>query len=245
MYRRFSVALAIAVVALTTGRMTARQALTADDIIAKNLQAKGGLEKMRSVQTLKQTGHVTIPNVGEATLTLYSKRPSKTRQEMMVAGMTSISAYDGQTGWAVSPIQGITTPMELTGSQLEPIKAQADFDGPLVDSKAKGYTIAYVGTELVDGKNAYHLKITALNKPVQHCYIDVTTNLEMKVVADLGGATGQFETDLSDYRDVDGLKMPFSVRSVAGGNEIGRLTVDKVELNAPIDDAIFRMPKGH
>lgn len=241
MNRRSLVALVLAVVALAGARTSARQ--TVDDIIAKNLAAKGGLERMKAVQTLKQTSHVTIPGQGEMTLITYGKRPNLTRQEVVMAGRMTIGAFDGQTAWQVDPLRGITTPAVLSGPAADAIREQSDFDGPLVDYKAKGYTIELVGTENVSDRKAYHLRLTSKDRRVQHCYVDVATGLETRTVAE--SPMGSIESELSDYRDVEGLKWAFSVRTSVAGIEQGTMRVDKVELNAKFDDAIFRMPKGH
>jgi outer membrane lipoprotein-sorting protein len=240
MTRRSLVVLVLAVVALAGARTSARQSV--DDIVAKNLQAKGGLEKMRAVQTIKQTSHVNIIGLGDATITTYGKRPNMTRQEMVVAGKTSIAAFDGQSAWMVDPVRGIMTPTVIPGPSADTIKEQSDFDGPLVDYKAKGYSIELVGIEGAGDRRAYHLKLTSRDLRIQHCYVDVVTNLETRTVAET--PMGALETQLSDYRDVDGLKFAFTVRSLMAGAEQGTQHLDKVELNVKLDDALFRIPKG-
>jgi outer membrane lipoprotein-sorting protein len=246
MNRRSLSVLVLAAVALAGVQASARQNPSVDDIIAKNMQAKGGLEKMRAVQTLKQTSKMTLPGGIEGTLTMYGKRPNMTRQELTLTaiGMTVINAFDGQTAWSVNPVQGMPTPTVVTGPMGELVKEQsADmFDGPLVDYKTKGYTVALVGTETVGTRKMYHLKLTRKDLRVQHCYIDVETNLESKTTGDT--PSGLAEQEMSDYRDVDGLKMPFLVRTMLGGIEQVKIQVEKIEVNAKFDDGVFKMPKG-
>jgi outer membrane lipoprotein-sorting protein len=244
MNRRSMGALVLAVFAVAGVGAGAQQSV--DDIIAKNLQAKGGLEKMKAVQTLKQTSHVTVMTPGgsfEATLVMYGKRPNLTRQEMNMAGQMTVSAFDGQVAWQVSPMMGVTTPTQVTGPQADAIKEQSDFDGPLVDYKTKGYTIELVGTEPMGDRKAYHLKLTGKDQRVQHCYVDVETSLEAKVVSE--SPMGPIEQQLSDYRDVDGMKLPFMIRSLVAGSEQAKIQVEKVEINVKFDDGIFKMPKSH
>jgi outer membrane lipoprotein-sorting protein len=244
MNRRSMGVVVLAVFALAGVGAGAQQSV--DDIISKNLQAKGGLEKMRAVQTLKQTSHLTITTPGgafEATLVMYGKRPNMTRQEMSMAGQMTVSAFDGQVAWQVSPMMGILTPTPMVGPQADALKEQSDFDGPLVDYKTKGFTIELVGTEPVGDRKAYHLKMTGKDQRVQHCYLDVETSLEMKTVSD--SPSGPIEQQLADYRDVEGMKLPFMIRSLMGGNELAKIQVEKVEINVKFDDGIFKMPKGH
>jgi outer membrane lipoprotein-sorting protein len=244
MNRRSLSVLVLAAVALAGVQASARQNPSVDDIVAKNLQAKGGLEKIRAVQTLKQTSKMSLPGGIVGTLTMYGKRPNMTRQELTLTaiGMTVINAFDGQTAWSVNPMQGMATPTVVTGPMAELVKEQSDFDGPLVDYKTKGYTVEFVGTETLGTRKVYHLKLTRKDQRVQHCYIDVETNLETKTTGET--PTGLAEQEMSDYRDVDGLKMPFLVRTIFGGVEQVKIEVEKIEVNARFDDGVFKMPKG-
>lgn len=238
--------LAGALVALSLAFVSSPAAAqTVDEIIARNLEAKGGVERMRAVQTLRQTGRLSMPT-GEATLVVYHKRPNLTRQEVTLgaggrgAGPTKvIAAYDGKTAWMINPLAGVTAPMAVMGPQADAIREQSDFDGPLVDYRARGYRVDYVGTETVDGRRVYHLRLNDRAKRVQHLYLDVETALEAKVV--IATENGSVSQELSDYRDVEGVKVPFSIRTVANDVQQSILTIEKVEFNVKIDDAIFRL----
>lgn len=239
MKSRVCVVSVVALLCAAVGRPAAAQ--TADELIAKNLQAKGGLEKIRAVQTIKQTSRMNIQGM-EGRVTIYTKRPNMTRQEMNVGGQMIVNAYDGVTAWTINPNVGVTSPMVLGGPQADAIREQSSFDGPLVDYKKKGYTIELVGLETLNNRKVHHLKVTDKNRQVQHYYLDATTGLETKVSfqTDMGGT---FEQELSDFRDIEGIKIPFSIRTLANGVLQGQITVEKVEFNVKIDDAIFRMPK--
>lgn len=211
-----------------------------DDIVAKNLQAKGGADKVQAVQALKQTAHVTFQGM-TGTITVYGKRPNMVRQEIAVAGQTVVNAFDGTTAWSVNPLTGSSEPTVVTGPQADDIKMQSEFDSPLVNYKAKGYELQMIGTETRNGREVYHLKLTGTNKRVQNLYIDAKTNLEMEIVGD--SSMGPIENELSDYRDVNGIKMPFMMRTLSNGAVLGQIAVDTIEVNPRIDDAIFKMPK--
>jgi outer membrane lipoprotein-sorting protein len=211
-----------------------------DDIVAKNLQAKGGAERVQAVQALKQTAHVTFQGM-TGTITVYAKRPNMVRQEIAVAGQTVVNAFDGTTAWSVNPLSRSSEPMVVTGPQAEDIKMQSDFDSPLVNYKAKGYDLQMIGTETLNGREVYHLKLTGTSKRVQNLYIDAKTNLEVQIVGD--SSMGPIENELSDYRDVSGVKMPFMMRTLSNGAVLGQIAVDTFEVNPKIDDAIFKLPK--
>jgi len=239
MTRRALTALAWTVVVLAGARLAAQDV---DAIVAKNLAAKGGAAKLESVQAMKQTAHVTFQGM-TGTITIYGKRPNLVRQELSLNGQVIVNAFDGTTAWSINPFRGSPDPVAVSGAQADDIRMQSDFDSPLVNYKAKGSTLEFVGTEPVGARKAYHLKLTTREGRVQQIFIDVDTNLEMKIVGE--AQTGSIENELSDYRDVNGLKLPFSMRTMSGGAVIGQIVVDTIELNPKIDDTLFKMPKAH
>lgn len=215
-------------------------AQTADELIAKNIAAKGGLEKLKAVQSLRQTSDITIQGMA-AKLTIYSKRPNLTRQEIVLGPETIISAFDGQTPWMVNPMSGSTQATVVTGPQADMIRNDASFDGPLVDYKARGMTAELIGSEDVDGTAVHHLKVTGSDGLVKHIYLDASTSLEVKVATET--PQGLVEQRLSDYREVGGLKVPFSITVLTGGAVTAQVKVLTLDLNAEIDDALFRIPR--
>ena len=212
---------------------------TVDELVAKNLRAKGGIEKIKSVQTIRQSGRMTMQGMA-ASITITAKRPNLLRQEIVVAGKTIVNGFDGTTPWLVNPLTGSNDPIIVSGPEADAILEQADLDGPLVDSKAKGYAIEYVGLETVNGRSAQHLKLTGPTRRIQHCYLDATTGLEFRIVSE--GPAGSLEQELTDFRDVEGVKVPFGARTLASGVLLADLTFDKVELNVPVDTSMFKVP---
>ncbi len=139
MIKRASVLIAaVALSAATT--MTIAQTANVDDIVAKNIQAKGGLDRLHAINTIKQTSQFTMQG-GQASVVIYNKRPNLMRQEMTVGGQRIINAFDGTTPWIINPLAGVRTPIVVTGPQADAIREQADFDGTLIDYKAKGYRV--------------------------------------------------------------------------------------------------------
>jgi len=85
-------------------------AQTVDEIIAKNLQAKGGLQKLKAVQTARMAGTMTVGPGMEAPFVIEFKRPNQMRLDFTLQGMTGTQAYDGKTGWMLMPSAGGKTP---------------------------------------------------------------------------------------------------------------------------------------
>jgi outer membrane lipoprotein-sorting protein len=235
--------------AAPSGPLHAQNALTADELIARNFKAKGGLEKWKSIDSIKQTVHL-VSQGAPAEMTMYSKRPNLQRQELSVQGQLAVSAFDGKTAWIIHPQLG-PDPVVLSGLQAQMTKDQSDFDGPLVDYKDKGSTLELVGEEMTDGVQTYHLKLTRKNasdpgapERVEHVFLDATTFLETKVVSDsnMGGSAMTIETEFANYKTVDGVTIPFSIKTRSNGVLAVEMTVNTVEFNVKLDDAFFRMP---
>jgi len=238
MNRRTLSVVACAAAVLAGAHLTAQNV---DDLVARNVQAKGGAEKLQAVQTLKQTAHVTFQNM-TGTITVYGKRPNLVRQEIVVSGQKIVNAFDGTTAWSINPLLGSTEPKAVSGPQADDIKLQADFESPLVNYKAKGSELEFVGLETLGTRQVNHLKLTSKEHRVQHLYLDAQTNLEVKIVGET--QMGPLENELSDYREIQGLKLPFTMKTLSAGTVVGQIIVDSVELNPKIDDAIFKMPKA-
>jgi hypothetical protein len=211
-----------------------------EEIVAKNLAAKGGIEKLKSLQTMRLTGTIVARGM-EAPFTISSKRPNLARQETDMQGTPMVRAFDGTTPWMMMGDQV----REITGPEAQATRDQADFDSPLVDYQAKGNRIELIGPETVDGAKVNHLKVTTKGGQVQQYYLDAETGLERQTTVTLtqNGAEITIISLLSDYRDVDGLKIPFDIKQTVNGTPATELKIEKVEFNIPIDDAIFKIPK--
>jgi outer membrane lipoprotein-sorting protein len=220
-------------------------AQTADDIVAKNIQAQGGMVKLKAIQSMRVTGDFAIAGM-QAGFTQVYKRPMKVRLDASIQGMTLTRTYDGQSGWQVNPFGGKGAPEPMAGDDLKQMQEEAEFDGPLVDYKQKGNTIQLVGKESIDGADAYHLKVTLKSGDLRDLYIDANSFLLTKTVAKtvVQGAEVQMESKFADYREVQGVKLPFSIDQHAMDGQIPdqKITFQKVDMNIPVEDSLFTMP---
>src|SRR5881296_951758 len=220
-------------------------AQTADEIIAKYLTNVGGMDKIQAVTTLRRSGKIALGGGFEAQVVQESKRPNKVRQEFQFQGMTGVNAYDGKTGWKIEPWQGKKDPEALSEEEMKQIVEDADFDDPLVNYQQKGNKVEFVGTEQVEGTEAYKLKVTLASGDVRYYYMDtdyyVPIKIEMKRM--IRGAEQEFETSLGDYKEVAGWYLPYSVETRRKGSEdVQKITFEKIEANVPIDDRRFQKP---
>lgn len=225
----------------------AGRAETADELVAKSIQARGGLEKIKSIQSMRMTGTMRL---GEEQLptSLELKRPNKTRWEFTLEGQTAVQAYDGKTAWMTMPFAGVTDPQVMSAAETADIELQADIDGPLVDAAAKGNTIVLVGRETLDGgAEAWHLRVTRKGGDTRDFFLDAKTYLQVLTVTKrkVEGREVEIKSKIGDYRDEGGVMLPHTFEAVASGvAETQALKFDKIEINVPIDDSRFTMPKG-
>jgi photosystem II stability/assembly factor-like uncharacterized protein len=219
-----------------------------DQIIARNIAARGGEAKLRDVKSIRLTGRVTVAGDGfsiDAAWAMLQKRPGMLRTEMTFQGLTQVTAYDGREGWSMTPFGGRREPERASDDVARGLAQQADFDGALVDWRAKGHQIEYLGTEDVDGTPAYKLRVTRKDKDVAYVYIDPDSALEIRItsVRKIRGTEQISETDYGGYQQIGGLWLPFSIESGAKGRPKNfRINVERAELNVPFDDAEFKFP---
>src|SRR5207302_290171 len=157
--------------------------LTVDELIAKNVAAKGRADAVRSLKSVRLTGKLLV-NEGQIQLAYVEtkKRPGAIRDEVTLQGMTAIQAYDGAQGWKVSPFQGRKDPEKMSADDTKPLMEDAEIEGPLIDWKIKGSTVEYLGTEDVDGTQAHKLKVVRKNGDVTFVYLDPDHFLEIRTV---------------------------------------------------------------
>jgi len=221
------------------------QAQTADELIAKNLQARGGKDKIKAVQSARMTGKMVMGQGMEAPFTMEMSRPNKMRMEFTIQGMTGVQAFDGKTGWSVMPFMGKKDPEAMSADEVKQAADQADMDGMLVDYKDKGHQVEYAGKEDVEGTPAYKLKVTKKNGDVADVYLDAESYLEIKQAGKtkMRGQEIEGETTFGDFKTVDGLVFPFSMEQKAKGMPAGMtMTISKIELNPTVEGSRFAMP---
>jgi hypothetical protein len=219
---------------------------TVDQLVAKNVEAKGGAAALRDLQTLRLAGKMLVQQ-GQIQFAYLEtkKRPDEMRSEASIQGMTQIEAYDGKEGWRVSPFFGRRDPERMSADDVKALVEDAEMDGPLVDWKAKGNAVEYLGTEDVDGTPAHKLKVTRKNGDVNFVYLDPDHFLEIRVLTQRTrhGAYEEVETDLGDYEKAGGVFVPTSIEfGRKGAPDKQRIIIDKVEANVPVDETIFHFP---
>ena len=231
-------------------------AQTAAEVIDKHLTAVGGRAALGKLTSRKSTGTVSISTPGgviSGPIEISLKAPNKSRVAMQmdlsamgVADRMSIEQrFDGAAGAMLNSMQGNN---EITGNQLENMKNNI-FPTPLLNYQAAGATVDLLPKEQLAGKDVIVLRFTPKSGSAVRLYLDGQTYLIVRTVAKVSAPElGEYEqvSEPSDYRVVDGVKVPFSV---VNSNQVQtiRITLTTVQHNVAIDDAIFtvREPPRH
>ena len=220
-----------------------------DQLIAKYLEARGGLAKLQAVQTMHVTGKM-MAGPQEFPLNIEFKRPNQIRFEINIQGQSIIQVYDGKQGWSINPFAGYqggkkdAQPMDA--EETKQFEVQADMDGPLVDYAKKGHKVEYVGQESVEGSQAHMLKVTLKNGTIITMFLDADTYLNVKdsIKAKIRDTEVESEVIYSDFKEVGGIVIAHSMEIKAKGAPAGqKMIFEKVELDVPMDAARFVMPE--
>jgi outer membrane lipoprotein-sorting protein len=225
-------------------------AATVEEVVAANLEAKGGEDAWKALESGRMKG---IMQMGggqagsiEVPFTIEFKRPDLLRLEFTMQGMTAVQAFDGETGWAIMPFLGKTEPEEMAEDQVKQLKNQADFEGVLVDYEEKGHQVELLGQEEVDGTPAYKLKVTRADGDVDYLYLDEEYFVEFKIEAEreIQGSEMLITTVLGDYKEVDGLIFAHSLELSFGDGQVQQVvTIQDIELGVELPDERFTMPE--
>lgn len=222
------------------------RAQSAEEIVAKAIAARGGAERIKAVQSERLSGKIRLGPGAEGPFSIELKRPGKLHAEFTLQGQTLIRTYDGKTGWVFNPFTQNKEAQPMSAEDMHSISEESDYDGPLVDYLAKGHQIAFVGKEERDGQPVYRLKLTQKNGDVRFYLFDASNFqlLKGETTRSIDGKTYPVETFFSDYRDVEGLIFSFKIESRSEGQDQQQsITIDKIDLNVPIDDSHFAKPQ--
>ena len=213
----------------------------------------GGRKAQNGLQGLRQrpAEEVQLPFVMDLA------RPHKSRVELQFKGQTAIQVYDGTNGWKLRPFLNRLEVEPYTADEMKTSSKQAELDGPIVDYAAKGTRIELDGIEKVEDRDTYKLKLTLKSGDVTHVWVDAQTFLEAKIEGTprrLDGTNHPVEVYYRDYRNVNGLEIPFVLETrvvPVTKNAIGlrdtpvppeRTLIEKVVINPGFDAGLFSKP---
>lgn len=223
---------------------------TVDELVSRHIAARGGSEKLKAIQTIKMTRTVATP-FSEVRVVIYKKRPHYFRAEQ---GPRQSDAplvprgVNGEAAWDTGPGGKVVLRPEAAAAEARDL--DGDFDGLLVDWQAKGHTVTFEGTERLPSGDTYKLRVRTRGGAERTIYLDAATCLERRHTGVLNLPGGrQFTTviDFGNYREIEGVKFAHDINEDRTGKEPVQSLVsytEKIELNLPMDDAMFAPPAG-
>ncbi len=216
-----------------------------DKILDKHFETIGQ-KKLLKVKTLQATGKAGMMGM-DSPFKMISKRPNKIRVTVEFQGAQIIQAYDGETAWMINPMMGSADPIDVTGPEADGLIESGDLDGQLWNYKEKGHQLELEGTEEVDGSEAYVLKLTKKNGNIDYYYMETESYLILKLKSKtmMNGSETEAEGLFSNYQDVNGYIMAFTIEQKYGGQTAMTIMMDEVKTNVEVDDSIFSKPANN
>jgi hypothetical protein len=234
-----SVAVALAAGCASTGK------LTAAEIVAKNVAARGGAEAWGKVETMVWVGHIESAHAPMPSMqfTLEQKRPNKTRLQINTPGEKSMRVFDGARGWKLRWAHGQPDVQPYNPQELRFAQTAHGIGGPLIDAAARGSSVTLEGVDDLAGRKAYHLSVRLANGSNEEVWVDAESYLEIRydrMAEGPAGASRRVSVNYADYRPVDGLQVPFVIETA--GTTPDKMLIESVRLSTPLDDSTFENP---
>jgi len=225
--------------------------MTAKQIVAKNVKARGGLDAWRKIDTMVSIGQLETgnPSMPRVPFVLQQARPNKARFEVHVRDKTSVRVFNGIEGWKLHQSHnGSPEVLSYTADEIAAARDGPGIDGPLIDYQAKGISVDFDGIDEVAGKKAYRLNIKLPSGATRRWWIDAATFLDLKYERESRTSTGQSATvtvSYANYKAVDGLLIPHStITGEEGGKAVEAMLVEQVFLNRQMGEKVFTEPRA-
>lgn len=216
--------------------MSTLMAQTIDDIINKHIEARGGLEKLKTLQSAVMEGSMNQAG-NDVIIKIYVVNNKAYKTEFSVMGQTGYSIITNTEGWSFSPFGGATSPTPIPAEQVKESQYGLDMVGGFVDYKAKGNKVEYLGKETIDGKECFKVKLTRPNGKIVTYFFDSNYYIARTIInGTVNGQEQEVTTDYSDYRKTPNGFL-FAYRRILPQ---GEMIFTKIEVNTKIDDAVFK-----
>lgn len=223
------------ILCITAATFSIAQSL--DAVVSKHLDALGGADNLRKINSLVMKGNINqggtkIPIV----MTVINKKAF--RVEFTFNGMTGYQVLTDTAGWGLNPFQGQTKAEPMTADQVKKSQDELDVHDEFLDYKDKGTTLEDLGTDDVEGTEAYKIKVTLKSGKEKTLYISKDNYLTIRQTekTEINGKEIESTSDYSNYKKVENIMLPFSINNSLQGP----VDIDTIEINPTIDEGLFK-----
>lgn len=215
-----------------------------DDLVNKTIEAYGGRKAFAAINTLKLTAKMHVQGM-EVPIIASIKRPHFGRIEVNFQGMQIINGINEEYGWTINPMQGETEPKKMPEESYIRIKEDLEIDNDFIDYKKKGHTVELMGEDELDGAPVYKVKMVKKSGNEYTLFIDTEYFLVIKRKSKVKRGENEIESEelLGDYKEVAGIMIAHSTETKMNNATVQASTIEKVEVNLPMEDTLFYMPE--
>lgn len=218
------------------------QAQLGHEIARRHAERAG--DRLAALVAIRAEGR-TFLNGEVVPFLLVAARPNRLRVESFTPARRALQVYDGNSApWASHTEKHGGAPREMAEAEAREFIANADFDGPLVDFAAKGYSVDYAGEEPVEGRAAHKLLLMSRSDDIFFLWVDVQTSEIVKrtVYRISNGQRVAMETTFRDFQPVAGVLQPHQIETRANGRSIYVMVIDRMEANPVVAPDAFAKP---
>jgi len=210
------------------------------DEIVKNYSVAMKSDKLAGVTSIKISGKMSAMGM-EMPMVMFMKNPNKIKVTYSFNGQDMVSVFDGEKGYMINPMMGSSDPVELTGDQLIQVQKNNTFRNELLNYFKNGQ-LTLEGQENVNDKPAFKLKVNVGSSPI-YMFLDKGSYMLVKTntTVDQMGTSMNVDSYMTDYVDIDGVVLPKKTTAMANGMEAAVITFDKIEVNIPMEDSVFKV----
>ncbi len=212
------------------------QAQTVDEVIDKHIDALGGKANLSKIQNTIMEGSLSYQGTDVAmSFTQVNKKLS--RQDIDANGMRGFNMLTDNEGWSYMPFFGMSVPEPVSAAEVKENQSDLDVAGPLVDYVTKGHKAELIGKETVNGNECYKIKMTQVSGKTTHFFIDATSHMILRTMEKrmVNGQPTDVQTDFADYKDVEGVKMAFSLTG-----QYGTTYISSIKINQAVPESAFK-----
>jgi hypothetical protein len=234
----------IALSIITVFALQMASAQTADEIAQKYIDAIGGKDQISKVNTLFMEGSLDVMGgTGTIKHTMIAGKGAK--DEIDVQGTSVTMCVTDSAGWSINPMTGNYNAEYMPPEQYKASKDGIYIGGPFVDFAGRGYKLELTGQETIGSISAFKIIVTSPDSVATQYFFDPETGYLLQAVqtTNMGGQAMDITIGYSDYRKTDaGVAFPYKIETNYGGQFFLTETVSKVDINQPVDPAIFVKP---